>query len=150
MAIFPMIGTMPDYRHTRHNWYTEMVENDVDDCTKNLICEINFRKEQGESLGSVEKEILEILESSADVFNDIFQLVTKAGRLCDYYRRCDTPVIDIITNLQGNLEKFRQLEKEERMEFSTIIANLKENLEKFKQQDDEELMIIITNIFSSL
>merc|ERR1711862_691862 len=43
-------------------WYMDMVKKDQDDCTKRLICEVSHKKASGQSMNSVEKGIIEVLE----------------------------------------------------------------------------------------
>merc|ERR1711982_203863 len=43
-------------------WYMDMIEKDQDDCTKRLICEVSHKKASGQSMNSVEEDIMQSLE----------------------------------------------------------------------------------------
>ena len=103
-------------------WYLEMVEKDQDDCTKRLICEISYKNENGERLGPVEKEIVGIfgIGRSVDTSKStaIFDFAALAGKYwnrggigCDFFKRCDTPITDIVAMIENELEDFRELEE---------------------------------------
>merc|ERR1712244_95017 len=104
------------------DWYMEMVEKDQDDCTKRLICEISSKKENGEVLTVVEEEIIGIFGKGRAVDTSkstaIFDFAAQAGKYwkkggygCEFFRRCDTPVDDILAMIENELEDFRQLEE---------------------------------------
>merc|ERR1712029_675743 len=103
-------------------WYMDMVEKDQDDCTKRLICEISYKKENGERLGPVEKEIVGIFGVGRSVDTSkstaIFDFAALAGKYwnrggigCDFFKRCDTPINDIVAMIENELEDFRELEE---------------------------------------
>ena len=103
-------------------WYLEMVEKDQDDCTKRLICEISNKKAKGSRLNSVEEGVMDIFGKGSSVDTSkstaIFDFAAQAGKYwkaggvgCDFYRRCDTPVNDILEMIQSELEDFENLEK---------------------------------------
>jgi len=104
------------------DWYMEMVEKDQDDCTKRLICEISHKNENRESLTPVEKEIVEIFGVGRSVDTSkstaVFDFAAQAGKYwkrggygCEFFKRCDTPITDIIAMIENELEDFRQLEE---------------------------------------
>ena len=104
------------------DWYVEMVEKDQDDCTKRLICEISYKNENGERLRPVEKEIVGIfgIGRSVDTSKStaIFDFAALAGKYwkrggfgCDFFKRCDTPINDIVAMIENEMEDFRQLEE---------------------------------------
>merc|ERR1712001_755106 len=104
------------------DWYMEMVEKDQDDCTKRLICEISSKKENGEVLTEVEEEIIGIFGQGRAVDTSkstaIFDFAAQAGKYwkkggygCEFFKRCDTPIPDIVAMIENELEDFRQLEE---------------------------------------
>ena len=104
------------------DWYMEMVEKDQDDCTKRLICEISFRNENGERLTPVQQEIIAIFGVGRAVDTSkstaIFDFAAQAGKYwqkggygCEFFKRCETPVDDILAMIENELEDFRQLEE---------------------------------------
>merc|ERR1711874_955242 len=104
------------------DWYMEMVEKDQDDCTKRLICEISFRNVNGERLTPVEQEIIAIFGVGRAVDTSkstaIFDFAAQAGKYwqkggygCEFFKRCETPVDDILAMIENELEDFRQLEE---------------------------------------
>merc|ERR1711913_79269 len=100
----------------------EMVEKDQDDCTKRVICEVSHKKASGKTLNSIEKGVMEIFGKGQSVDTSkstaIFDFAAQAGKYwklggvgCEFYRRCDTPVEDIVALIENELEDFRQLEE---------------------------------------
>merc|ERR1712212_794953 len=103
-------------------WYMDMVEKDQDDCTKRLICEVSHKKASGKTLNSIEEGIMEIFgtEESVDASRPegIFDFAAQAGKYwklggvgCEFYRRCDPPVVDILAMMETELDDFEQLEQ---------------------------------------
>jgi len=103
-------------------WYLEMVEKDQDDCTKRLICEISHKKAGGSSLNSIEEEVINIFGKGTSVDTSkstaMFDFAAQAGKYwksggigCEFYRRCDTPVSDILAMIETELDDFEKLEK---------------------------------------
>merc|ERR1712002_411623 len=104
------------------DWYMEMVVKDQDDCTKRLICEVSYKNENGERLSPVEKEIVGIFGVGRSVDTSqstaIFDFAALAGKYwnrggigCDFFKRCDTPINDIVAMIENELEDFRELEE---------------------------------------
>merc|ERR1712121_100393 len=104
------------------DWYMEMVEKDQDDCTKRLICEVSHKKASGKLLNSIETEVMEIFGKGQSVDTSkstaIFDFAAQAGKYgkvggvgCEFYRRCDTPVEDILAIIETELDDFEQLEQ---------------------------------------
>merc|ERR1712107_460910 len=88
-------------------WYMDMVEKDQDDCTKRLICEVSHKKANGKSLNDVETQIVAIFGEGLGVDTSkttaVFDFAAQAGKYwkrggigCDFFRRCETPVDDIL------------------------------------------------------
>jgi len=102
-------------------WYLEMVEKDQDDCTKRLICEMAARQARGRLQG-VEADLAQAfgLGNSVDVSSPkaIFDMAAQSGKLMgkkrceEFYKRCDTPVDDIIKMVNTELVEFTALEQE--------------------------------------
>merc|ERR1719233_980581 len=103
-------------------WYMEMVEKDQDDCTKRVICEVSHKKASGKTLNSIEKGVMEIFGKGQSVDTSkstaIFDFAAQAGKYwklggvgCEFYRRCDTPVEDILTMIEAEIDDFDQLEQ---------------------------------------
>merc|ERR1711915_327447 len=103
-------------------WYLEMVEKDQDDCTKRLICEVSYKRASGRTLNSVEEGVMEIFGKGLTVGTSkttaIFDFAAQAGKYwkaggvgCDFYRRCDTPIDDILTMIETELDDFEKLEQ---------------------------------------
>lgn len=128
-------------------WFLEMVEKDQDDCTKRLICEMAAKKESG-FLTAVEADLSEAfgLGNSIDVSSSkaVFDLAAQSGKLmgkarCEqFYRRCDTPVQDMIAMINTELKEFQKLE-EEIMKTSDPIAQAESEMAKETQEITKEL-----------
>merc|ERR1711971_1172489 len=114
-------------------WYMEMVEKDQDDCTKRLICEVSHKKASGKRLNSIEEGVMDIFGKGKSVDTSlstaIFDFAAQAGKYwkaggvgCDFYRRCDTPVDDILAMIETELDEFEKLEQS--------MKGSKENMEK--------------------
>merc|ERR1712002_710880 len=104
-------------------WYMEMVEKDQDDCTKRLICEVSHKKAQGLPLNSIEEGVMEVFGKGTSVDTSkstaIFDFAAQAGKYCkkggvgcDFYRRCETPVSDILAMIETELGDFEKLEQD--------------------------------------
>ena len=104
------------------DWYMELVERDQDDCTKRLICEVSHKKASGKLLNAIETEVMEIFGKGQSVDTSkstaIFDFAAQAGKYwkvggvgCEFYRRCDTPVEDILAMIETELDLFEQLEQ---------------------------------------
>merc|ERR1711955_138204 len=128
-------------------WFLEMIEKDQDDCTKRLICEMAAKKESGYLTG-VEAELSEAfgLGNSIDVSSSkaVFDLAAQSGKLmgkarCEqFYRRCDTPVQDMIAMINTELKEFEKLE-EELMKTSDPIARAESEMDKETEEITKEL-----------
>merc|ERR1739838_682759 len=104
------------------DWYMEMVEKDQDDCTKRLICEVSHKKAGGGRLNSIEEGVMDVFGKGESVDTSkstaIFDFAAQAGKYwkaggvgCDFYRRCDTPVKDILSMIETELDDFEKLEQ---------------------------------------
>ena len=112
-------------------WYLEMVEKDQDDCTKRLVCEIAARNTSGRLYG-VEAELSQAfgLGNFIDVSSPkaVFDMAAQSGKLmgvrrCEqFYKRCETPVTDILRMINKELEEFTRVEKEMMKELDPMAA----------------------------
>jgi len=103
-------------------WFLDMVEKDQDDCTKRLICETSHKKANGKTLSGIEKEIVSIFGEGLSVDTSkttaVFDFAAQAGKYwkkggigCEFFRRCETPIDDIVAMIDNEIEDFRDLEK---------------------------------------
>ena len=104
------------------DWYMDMVEKDADDCTKRLICEVAHKKANGQALTDTEAEIVAVFGEGNAVDTSkttaVFDFAAQAGKYwknggigCDFFRRCDTPVEDILAMIENELDDFKSLEE---------------------------------------
>jgi len=128
--------SVPDYseeelsrmiREVRDNtmtdeWYMDMVEKDQDDCTKRMICEVSHKHDQGKRLSEVEGQILDIFGEGLSVDTSkttaVFDFAAQAGKYwkrggigCEFFRRCETPVKDIMAMIENEIQDFQDLEQ---------------------------------------
>merc|ERR1719288_709830 len=131
------------------NWYLDMVEKDQDDCTKRLICEVAHKKDQGKRLSEVEEQIVNIFGEGLNVDTSkttaVFDFAAQAGKYwkrggigCEFFRRCETPIDDIVAMIENEIEDFRELEKS----FEGSKANA------VKKMDEE--LVEVDNMIKSL
>merc|ERR1719435_492837 len=135
------------------DWYMEMVEKDQDDCTKRVICEVSHKKASGKTLNSIEKGVMEIFGKGQSVDTSkstaIFDFAAQAGKYwklggvgCEFYRRCDTPVDDILAMIETELDDFEQLEQS--------MKGSKEKVEKEMNDDKIEVEEELQNLDSDI
>ena len=129
------------------DWYLEMVEKDQDDCTKRLICEVSHKKAQGGTLNTIEEGVMDVFgkgDDSVDTSKStaIFDFAAQAGKYwkaggvgCDFYRRCDTPVKDILAMIETELDDFERLEQS----MNGSKGNAENEMKKEKLQVEEML-----------
>jgi len=134
-------------------WYMEMVEKDQDDCTKRLICEVAHKQASGKNLNSVEEGVMDIFGKGQSVDTSkstaIFDFAAQAGKYwklggvgCDFYRRCDTPVDDILAMIETELEDFEKLEQSMRGSKEKVDKEMDEE----KIEVEEELQSLDSDI----
>ena len=103
-------------------WYMDMVKKDQDDCTKRLICEVSHKKASGQSMNSVEEDIIEIFGQGTAVDTSkstaVFDFAAQAGKFwkvggigCEFFSRCDTPYDDMVAMIENELNDFIELEE---------------------------------------
>ena len=102
-------------------WFLEMVEKDHDNCTKRLVCEMAARNATGLLYG-VEAKLSQAfgLGNFIDVSSPkaVFDMAAQSGKLmgvrrCEqFYKRCETPVTDILRMINKELEEFTRVEQE--------------------------------------
>merc|ERR1719357_2339400 len=131
------------------DWYMEMVEKDQDDCTKRLICEVSHKKASGKTLNSIEEGVMEIFGKGQSVDTSkstaIFDFAAQAGKYwklggvgCDFYRRCDTPVDDILAMIETELDDFEKLEQS--------MQGSKEKVDKEMTNEKEEIQDMLQSL----
>jgi len=136
-------------------WYMEMVEKDQDDCTKRLICEVSHKKASGKRLNTIEEGVMDIFGKGKSVDTSlstaIFDFAAQAGKYwksggvgCDFYRRCDTPVDDILAMIETELEDFEKLEqsmKGSKNKVEKEMTDEKATVEEMLQTLDSEIVL---------
>jgi len=116
-----MVRDVSDFTLT-DEWYMDMVKKDQDDCSKRLICEVSHKKASGQSMNSVEKEIIEVFGEGSAVDTSkstaVFDFAAQAGKYwkvggigCEFFSRCDTPYADMVAMIENELNDFAELEK---------------------------------------
>merc|ERR1712002_172094 len=134
-------------------WYMEMVEKDQDDCTKRLICEVSHKKASGKTLNSIEEGVMDVFGKGLSVDTSkstaIFDFAAQAGKYwkiggvgCEFYRRCDTPVDDILAMIETELDDFEQLEQSMKGNERTAEQKMSDE----KNQVEEELQSLDSDI----
>ena len=124
-------------------WYMDMVEKDQDDCTKRLICEISYKNANGQNLSSTEEQIVAVFGTGQSVDTSkttaVFDFAAQAGKYwkqggigCEFFRRCETPVNDILAMIENELDDFRQLEQ-------SFNGNSVQAEKKMEKENDEVL-----------
>merc|ERR1719435_541563 len=136
-------------------WYMEMVEKDQDDCTKRVICEVSHKKASGKTLNSIEKGVMEIFGKGQSVDTSkstaIFDFAAQAGKYwklggvgCEFYRRCDTPVDDILSMIEAEIDDFEQLEQSMKGNKNTAekkMSDEKNHVEEELQSLDSDIVL---------
>jgi hypothetical protein len=136
------------------DWFMEMVEKDQDDCTKRLICEVSHKKTAGTQLNSIEESVFNIFGKGQSVDTSkstaIFDFAAQAGKYwkaggvgCDFYRRCDTPVKDILAMIETEIDEFEKLE--ESMKLSK--GSMEKEMDVEKATVEEMLQSLDPDIF---
>merc|ERR1739838_625439 len=137
------------------DWYMEMVEKDQDDCTKRLICEVAHKKAGGGRLNTIEEGVMDVFGKGESVDTSkstaIFDFAAQAGKYwkaggvgCDFYRRCDTPVKDILAMIETELDDFEQLEqsmKGSEVEVENEMKKEKGEVEEMLNSLDSDLVL---------
>merc|ERR1719342_196234 len=152
--------SVPDYneedlsrmiREVRDNtmtdeWYMDMVEKDQDDCTKRMICEVSHKKDQGQRLTDTEEQILQIFGEGLSVDTSkttaVFDFAAQAGKYwkrggigCEFFRRCETPVKDILAMIENEIQDFQDLE----LSFNNNKAKALEMMKDENNEIDNEI-----------
>jgi len=129
-----------------NEWYMDMVEKDQDDCTKRMICEVAHKKDQGKRLSDVEEQILEIFGEGLSVDTSkttaVFDFAAQAGKYwkrggigCEFFRRCETPVKDILAMIENEIQDFQDLE----LSFNNNKAKALEMMKDENNEIDNEI-----------
>ena len=103
-------------------WFLEMLEMDQDDCTKRLLCEMAARNAGSGGLTGIEAKLAQAfgMGNAVDVSSPkaLFDMAAQSGRLMgikrceDFYRRCETPVNDILEMIATEMKDMEKMVEE--------------------------------------
>merc|ERR1712106_637475 len=103
-------------------WANDMVYKDQDDCSKRLLCELNAKLVDGKDLTENERIIANAfgqnneIDIGAETLEfDLAAVLGKEGgmRRCELsYRRCETPVADMVNMINMEVEELEIISKE--------------------------------------
>merc|ERR1719334_2141013 len=103
-------------------WANDMVFKDQDDCSKRMLCELNAKMVGGRWLTENERMIATSfgqdnnIDLAAETLEfDLAVVLGKEGglRRCELsFRRCETPVSDMVKMIEFEVEQMEQIEKE--------------------------------------
>jgi len=136
-------------------WFMEMVEKDQDDCTKRLICEVAHKTATGSKLNGIEQDVYNIFGKGTSVDTSkstaIFDFAAQAGKYwkkggvgCDFYRRCETPVADILAMIETEIDDFEQLEQSVKGDSGAMekeMVDEKSSVQEMLQSLDSNLIV---------
>merc|ERR1711860_376343 len=126
-------------------WYMDMVKKDQDDCTKRLICEVSHKKASGQSMNSVEDDIIEIFGQGTAVDTSkstaVFDFAAQAGKYwkvggigCEFFSRCDTPYDDMVAMIENELNDFIELEESFKGNKNKIASKMSEEHDAIEKE----------------
>jgi len=126
-------------------WYMDMVKKDQDDCTKRLICETSHKKASGQSMNSVEDDIIEIFGQGTAVDTSkstaVFDFAAQAGKYwkvggigCEFFSRCDTPYDDMVAMIENELNDFMELEESFKGNKNKIASKMSEEHDAIEKE----------------
>merc|ERR1719158_1211133 len=124
----------------------DMVEKDQDDCTERLICEISHKKANGKVLKTIEEDIVNIFGEGLSVDTSkttaVFDFAAQAGKYwkkggigCEFFRRCETPIDDIVAMIENEIQDFQDLE----LSFNNNKAKALEMMKDENNEIDNEI-----------
>merc|ERR1719334_269998 len=103
-------------------WANDMVFKDQDDCSKRLLCELNARKAQGESLTDNERIIADAFGKDNNIeigeetlAFDLASVLGREGGMRRYelsYRRCETSVPDMVKMIDTEVKELELINEE--------------------------------------
>merc|ERR1712183_976966 len=104
--------------HDDKIWQNDMVYKDQDDCSKRLVCELNAMRSNGQELSDHETVFgnaseLDIGKDSLEF--DIAAVIGKeaGAKRCELsYRRCETPVAEMLRMIEVEIEEIELIQKE--------------------------------------
>ena len=139
-----MVREVRDYTLT-DEWYMEMVKKDQDDCTKRLICEVSHKKASGQSMNSVETDIIEVFGEGTAVDTSkstaVFDFAAQAGKFwkvggigCEFFSRCDTPYDDMVAMIENELNDFIELEESFKGNKNKIASKMSEEHDAIEKE----------------
>jgi len=128
-------------------WQNDMIFKDQDDCSKRLLCELNAKMAEGNTLTETEEVLANAFgkQNKLDVGSETLEfdvaavLGRKVGKLrCELsYRRCETPVEAMVTMINVEVEGVEEIQKE--LEVGAIDVNDIENRLTDEDKELEEL-----------
>merc|ERR1712117_216164 len=124
-------------------WQNDMVFKDQDDCSKRLVCELNAMRSDGQVLSEHEEVLADAFGNSGelDIGKDSleFDMAAVLGRevgakRCALsYRRCETPVSQMLKMVEVEIAEIENIQKELDNEAITI-ADIDNRLEEEEEE----------------
>jgi len=112
-------------------WQNDMVFKDQDDCSKRLVCELNAMRSEGQLLTEHEEVLADAFGNGGelDIGKDSLEFDMAAvlgkevgSRRCAMsYRRCETPVSQMLKMVEVEIEEIGNIQKELDNEAITIV-----------------------------
>merc|ERR1712154_415842 len=124
-------------------WQNDMVFKDQDDCSKRLVCELNAMRSDGQLLTEHEEVLADAFGNGGelDVGKDSLEFDMAAvlgkevgSRRCAFsYRRCETPVSQMLKMVEVEIAEIENIQKELDNEAITI-ADIDNRLEEEEEE----------------
>merc|ERR1711892_862275 len=131
----------------------DMVFKDQDDCSKRLVCELNAMRREGNDLSEHEEVLADAFGNSGelDVGKDSleFDIAAVLGRevgtkRCELsYRRCETPVSQMLSMIEVEIEELEIIQKELDTQAISI-----EDIENRLEEEDAEVAALTVDDFT--
>merc|ERR1712241_133177 len=124
-------------------WQNDMVFKDQDDCSKRLVCELNAMRSDGQVLSENEEVLADAFGNAGelDIGKDSleFDMAAVLGRevgakRCELsYRRCETPVSQMIKMIEVEIEELEIIQKE----LDNEAISLEDINNRLQEEEDE-------------
>merc|ERR1711892_262977 len=134
-------------------WQNDMVFKDQDDCSKRLVCELNAMRSEGKVLSEHEEVLADAFGNTGelDVGKDSLEFDIAAvlgrevgGRRCELsYRRCETPVSQMLSMIEVEIEELEIIQKELDNQAISI-----EDIENRLEEEDAEVAALTVDDFT--